>query len=107
MTTQIVELVSLGVNDTMNLMLGNGGSQKWFDLLSSGMAIAREHFPEGYMAWLYSTDDPEKLFSQGNLYRMLAWTGKMDAVITLRDPQTGSETVVFDTKNKLNTLAAV
>jgi len=104
--SQLMELVSVGVTDTMNMALGMGGSDKWVVLLSSAMHLAREHFPEGYIAWLYSTDDTESLYSQGNLYRMLAWTGSMDAVITTTDPASGENTVVFDTKAGINTLAA-
>jgi len=104
---QFFELASIGLNDTMDLVQGQGGDEKWVELFSSGMAIAREHFPEGYIAWIYSTDDPDELYSQGEFYRTVAWSGKMDAVITVTDPETSEPVTVYDTKQGIKQITVI
>ena len=43
--------------------------------------LAREHTPEVYLSWMYSTDDPEELFSDSMNYVRLVVEGDVDVGI--------------------------
>lgn len=79
---ELIMLVSVGVTDTVNLLIGKGGTSVWFELLSSGKLLAHEHFPEVYLSWLYSTDDLDVLFGRGDGYVRLIYTGNPAVTIT-------------------------
>lgn len=72
---ELLTLLSMGVTDTVNMLTGNGGNSIWYDLLSSGILLAHEHFPEMYISWLFSTDDTELLYGQSSKYARLVLTG--------------------------------
>lgn len=87
---KLMTLLSMGVTDTVNMLTGNGGSSIWYDLLSSGILLAHEHFPEMYISWLFSTNDTDLLFGQSSHYARLVLTGRVDVQVM------EGETVLMD-----------
>ena len=87
---ELTSLLTIGVADTVNALTGNGGSSMWYDLLTSGMSLAHEHFPEVYISWVFSTDDTNLLYGQDSNYNRLVFTGNLNARIT------DGETVLMD-----------
>ncbi len=104
---QITELIGGGLGDTVSSLMGEGGNSAWLSTLSSGIMMFQEHFPELYLSWLYSVDDPALLFDHGNTYRSFAWSGNWKVTITLKDPASGTETVVWDDENGIHNLSVV
>ena len=101
----LLSLVSLGLGDTLDSVSGQGDVSLWADLLSSGMALAHEHFPEEYISWLYAVDDPMTLFGHSSDYHSLVFSGTADVVITRLDES--GDTVVYDPACGITSAAVV
>lgn len=106
MRGELLNLVSIGVSDTINAMY-DGKSTLWVDVLSTGSNIAHEHFPAVYLAWMLSTENPEELFAQGPYYHRLIVTGSPMISITSIDPETGRRLIVYNPNMYINKLATI
>ena len=51
--------------------------------------LAREHTPEVYLAWLFSTDDPVELFTDNIRYTRLVIDGDVDVAVFQFEPEYG------------------
>ena len=102
---ELQTLASVGVTDTVKSLTGQGGSSIWYELLTSGLSLAHEHFPEEYFAWINATDDADLLFSQGSSYNRLVYTGSMDLRVEMTDAESGTTAVLMDSANNLSSLA--
>ena len=51
--------------------------------------LAREHTPEVYLSWLFSTDDPKALFTDYIKYTRLVIDGNVDVIVFQLEPEYG------------------
>ena len=100
---ELVEVASVGISDTLSEASGNGGTSLWVELLSSGLALAHEHFTEEYIAWIFATDDMEELFGHSNNYNHFAFSGDLDFTVTLVEEE--SETLLYDVSQSIDHVA--
>lgn len=101
---ELAAIMSIGVTDTVDMLEGAGGSSMWFELLSSGMKLAHEHFPEKYISWVFSTDESDLLLTREPHYTRLVVFGDVNVKITtgdqvLMDPS-GGEAAVARIRNQ-------
>ena len=83
-------------NDLMDFIMGmgadyilqSGGFRSLEDEPPAILNLIREHHPEIYIAWIYSTDDPEKIFSTKTAYTRLTMHG--DISLNLYDGENGA-----------------
>ena len=63
------------------LLQGNAGqiaAGAWDTRMDLVHNLTAEHDPNRYISWLFSSDDPEDIFSEGTTYQMLFINGEMD-----------------------------
>ena len=71
--TEVINLVIRGSYDAIGELTGVNDTTGWVNLLSSGTGIAHDHYPEVYMAWMFSTDE-NILFDYNPTYTELFFT---------------------------------
>ena len=106
MRNELLNLLAIGVSDTMQAM-NNGESSLWVDVLTSGKNIAHEHQPAVYLAWLLSDDEPDALFGHSPYYHRLIVTGAPAISIVSIDPETDRRMIAYDPSMNVSSLAAI
>ena len=103
----LVGLMSAGVTDTVSSLTGTGGSTVWYELLTSGMYLAHEHFSEEYLAWMLSTDDSELLFSAGDDFDRVIVAGEDIQILVDADLDEDGGFRVYDSTEADDRVAVV